>query len=43
MAKVLIDANKYLEFYQSTPVSQLAPLLIALGDDLLVTRQLLMR
>src|SRR5438874_9059243 len=26
MAKVLVDANKYLEFYRSTPIGPLAPL-----------------
>jgi len=40
MARVLVDANKYLEFYQSTPIGRLVPLLLAIGDDLLVTQQI---
>ena len=40
MTKVLVDANKYLEFYQATPSGPLVPLLAALGDNLLIPKQI---
>lgn len=40
MAKILIDANKYLEFYQSTRISDLLGLLFAVKDQILVTEQI---
>jgi len=38
--KIFIDANKYLEFYQSARISELIELLIALKDELVVTEQI---
>lgn len=40
MPQILIDANKYLEFYESTQVNKLIGTLSALSDHVLVTSQL---
>ena len=40
MAKVLIDTNKYLGFYQSEQIALLTPVLQNLRRHILVTRQI---
>ena len=40
MAKILIDTNKYLGFYQSERIASLIPVLKALREHILVTKQI---
>lgn len=40
MPRILIDANKYLEFYQSAKIAELINLLIDLKHEILVTSQI---